>query len=142
MTMEQFIDYKEKAFDSFSKTLIRNESADAFREIAAIAAKQVSLSALSYAEQAALCTPGEYIPCGQAFYVQGMTVTVNDWPLAQALKTLPPKRRDVILLSYFLGQSDPQIGKLLKLSAGTVYYRRTTALTRLRAAMEDIQYEQ
>ena len=55
MTLEQFFDYKEKAFDDFCKALIRNESIDAFREIVRCAVREVALSAVSWTDRAALC---------------------------------------------------------------------------------------
>jgi DNA-directed RNA polymerase specialized sigma24 family protein len=61
--------------------------------------------------------------------------------LGQAIAALPPQRRDVILLSYFMGQNDPQIGTLLHLEPQTIRYRRQTALQRLKEILENLDYE-
>ena len=66
---------------------------------------------------------------------------ITDWALGQALRSLTPQRRDVILLAYFLEQSDSEIGKLLNMSSRTVCYRRTVALERLKQMLEALEYE-
>lgn len=140
MTLEQFFDYKEKAFDAFCKALIRNESIDAFREIARGAAREIALSAISWTDRTALYIEDEYRAYCKTFQVHGYEVQVQDWAVGEALQALPPKRRDVILLFYFLECSEPEIGKLLHLSTGAVSYRRITALNRLKSIMEDLRY--
>lgn len=139
MTLEQFYIYKEKAFDAFCKTIIRNESTDAYRELADLATREVTLSALSHADLAELCAEDVYHPYSITFPVCGSEVTIYDWTLGQALHFLPPNRRNVILMFYGLGLSDPQIGRLLHLSTSAVNYRRTTALARLKEIMEGLE---
>lgn len=50
MTREQFCKYQEDAFEAFCKALIRNESIDAHRELAARAERETAMSALSERE--------------------------------------------------------------------------------------------
>jgi len=54
MTLEEFYTYQEQTFDSFCKIVIRNESTDAFRELAYRREHEVEFSALSSSELAAL----------------------------------------------------------------------------------------
>lgn len=82
-----------------------------------------------------------YCPEAITFWVQGICVQITDWALGQALRSLTPQRRDVILLAYFLEQSDSEIGKLLNMSSRTVCYRRTVALERLKQMLEALEYE-
>lgn len=70
------------------------------------------------------------------FSVNDETVIVKDVLLGQAIASLPPMRREVILLSYFLGKNDPQIAKLLKLTPNAIRYRRQTTLQRLKEILE------
>ena len=53
------------------------------------------------------------------------------------LKSLPQDRLDIILLSYFLGMSDPEIAEHLNLVRRTVAYRRTSSLQTLKKFMEE-----
>jgi RNA polymerase sigma-70 factor (ECF subfamily) len=52
--------------------------------------------------------------------------------LTAALATLPASERDVTVLFYFLGYSQPQIGRLLRLKPGTVGKRLHSARLRIR----------
>lgn len=64
------------------------------------------------------------------------TVTIENMLLGQAIASLPPMRREVILLSYFLGKNDPQIAKQLNLTPNAIRYRRQTTLQRLKKILE------
>jgi RNA polymerase sigma factor (sigma-70 family) len=61
--------------------------------------------------------------------------------IAKALERLPERRRDVILLSYFLEFSDREIGDKLNMLRATVQYQRTRTLQQLKKFMEGDAYE-
>ena len=66
----------------------------------------------------------------------GFEIAVADELLAEALKTLPQDRLEIILLSYFLEMSDPEIAAHLNLIRRTVSHRRKNALRKLKKIME------
>ena len=136
MTLEQFYTYQEQTFDSYLNTLIKNEGRDARKEAARRAEHEISISQLMEKEVACIAVADTYDLDKMTFYVRDNAVAVNDALLGQAIATLPPKRREVILLSYFLGKNDPQIGALLHLTPNTIRYRRQTALERLKKILE------
>ena len=70
------------------------------------------------------------------FDLLGIPIEVHDPALGQALSSLPPKRRDVVLLFYFADQNEPQIGKLLHITTMAVNARRRKALAALREFLE------
>lgn len=142
MTMEDFRLYHEKNFDSFSKSTIKSASARIRKELATQAEREVELSALPFQVMQRLCTEDTYPDEEEhvVFSVQGRTVIVRDSLLTRALFSLPPKRRDVLLLFYFTDQNDPQIGRLLHISTSTVNRRRSTALNRLKEILEAMDY--
>ena len=139
MTLEEFKQYQEQSFDSFCKTLIRNESINAFQELKTRSAEEVAMSMVPYGDLAKLRTEDTYKTYERIFDVRGKKVKVNDWALGQALQRLNPQRRDVILLYYFLEHTDPEISELLDLSTGTINYRRTKALQRLKELLEELE---
>ena len=141
MTLEEFYTYKEQAFDAFCKVVIRNESMDQLRALAKRASQEINLSELSEREMACLQQIDQYHPETMTFWVRGEQVLVEDRILGQALQSLAPHKRDVILLSYFMDRSDIQIGKLLHMNPRTVCYRRSAALEKLRLILEALQYE-
>ena len=143
MTLEDFYLYQEINFDAFSKSTIKRISAKIFKEIAAKAERETLFSALSFIDEQKLCTEDIYSleDDGNRFWVLGIPVVIRDPRLGKALSTLPPKRRDVILLFYFADKNEPQIGKLLHLSPQAVNYRHGTALKRLKEILEAMDYE-
>lgn len=69
-------------------------------------------------------------------------VVVNDELIAEALRTLPERKRDIILLAYFLEMSDREIGEKLNLLRATVQYQRTSTLRELKKYLEENADEQ
>lgn len=140
MTLEQFYTYQEQTFDSFCKTVIRNESIDAFRELAHRREHEIEFSALSPKELAALQAEDPYSSYKKSFRVHGYVVEVCDRSLGEILEYIPSSQRDIVLLSYFLDYPDMEISKLLKMSKSTVQYRRKATLRRLKQLLEDLDH--
>ena len=63
--------------------------------------------------------------------VLGLPVVVTGNVLADALAQLPEGKRDVILLSYFLGMTDREISEKLHIVHQTVSKRRLVTLKEL-----------
>lgn len=142
MTMEQFRTYQEETFDSFCKTVIRNTAKNEHLRIAKRAKYEIQMSAVSTAELSAVSCEDTYFPYCQTYYVLGKAVNIYDADLGESLRYIIPQWRDVILLFYFLGYSDEQIAKMLKMSFRTVNYRRKAALKDLRRRLEGMESEQ
>ena len=141
MTLEQFHTYQEQTFDSFLSKLVKNESKNAKKEISRRAEREISMSQLMQGELTRISISDEYSLEKMTFYVSGNEVTVNDILLGQAIAALPPNRRDVILLSYFLNKNDPQIGALLNLTPNAIRYRREKTLQRLKDILGALTHE-
>lgn len=141
MTLEQFYTYQEQTFDSYVAVVIKNESRNAKKEIARRAKHEISLSQLMNDEVAQIAAADDYDLESMTFSVAGGTVTIHDILLGQALASLTPQRREVILLSYFLKKNDPQIAAILNLGKDAVFFRRNSTLQRLKEILEDLNYE-
>lgn len=142
MTKEDFELYHEENFDAFSKSTIKQISKKIFREIAIHAHRETALSELSFQEEQKLYTEDAYSldEPGICFLVLGQPIIIQNSNLAQALSMLPPKRRDVILLSYFRDETGPQIAKRLNINPSTVNRRHSAALHRLKEILEAMDY--
>lgn len=139
MTEQEFHTYQEQSFDAFCKAVIRNESINAHKQLAARAKKEIQLSALSPNEIGKLYSEDVYVTFQKTFFVQDIPIIVYDQLLAESLQHLTPQRRDVILLFYFLDYSEAAISRLLNISKPTVTDRRLSALRKLRRLLEDIE---
>lgn len=70
------------------------------------------------------------------FRVMNMDVAVKNFLLGDALEKLDVDRRDIVLLSYFLGMTDQEIAEYLNLIRRTVSYRRSATLKQLKKFLE------
>lgn len=127
----------EHTFDSFCKRLLKNETKDYYRRMQHRRKHEVSLSELPEETLSQLAVWDSYFENTYLFEIMGFEISIKDELLAEALKTLPQDRREIILLSYFLGMTDPEIAEHLNLVRRTVAYRRTSTLQALKKCMEE-----
>ncbi len=66
------------------------------------------------------------------FEVRGLLVVVTGNLLTETIAQLPENKRDVILLSYFLGMSDREISERLNVVRQLISKRWLTTLKELR----------
>ena len=128
---------KERVFDCFCKTVLRNEVRDYYDEIKRLREKERSFSELSEQELEQLSTTDKYFTTEQTFNVLGHDVIVKDESIAEALRNLPENNRDIILLYYFLELPDWEIGRKLNMIRSTVQYKRTNTLQELKKFLEE-----
>ena len=69
----------------------------------------------------------------------GYPVGVENDLLSEALRELPDKKREILLLFYFMDMSDSEIADLLKLNRSTVYRHRTSGLALIKKFMEEFE---
>jgi len=79
----------------------------------------------------------KYFTPEQSFKVLGRDIIVKNESIAEALRTLSKRDRNIILLSYFLEMSDGEIGKKLNLVRSNVQYYRTNTLKELKKLLEE-----
>jgi RNA polymerase sigma-70 factor (ECF subfamily) len=59
----------------------------------------------------------------------------RNWDLAEAIKRLPEKQREVIILHYYNGMTLPEMSQTLQTSENTLKKRIQAGLTNLRRAL-------
>lgn len=89
-----------KQFDSFCKTLLKNEMIDYERERNYRLKYEISFSELTQKELRQLEIMDDYIVESEMFHVFDYDIEVKDELIGEALKSLPEKKRNVILLSF------------------------------------------
>ena len=120
-----------KQFDSFCKTLLKNEMIDYERERNYRLKYEISFSELTQKELRQLEIMDDYIVESD--------IEVKDELIGEALKSLPEKKRNVILLSFFLDMTDTEIAKYMNLVRSTIHHHRTSSLIALKKIMEEIR---
>lgn len=125
------------AFNAFCKRVLKNEAINIYNERRRKQAKEMTFSVLTPQEENQLFTldkqyEGEE---GQCIQVAGKKITPKI--LAEAMRILPKEKRITVLLYYFCGLSDIEIGQLLNIPRSTVQYRRTSSFERLKRFLEE-----
>ena len=123
-------------YDALAKKTLKGEAKNYQIELAKRAAREVTFSEMSESELNQLFTLDEYESDYTRFQVSGFDVTVKNELLAEALNALPEKKRNIVLLSYFLDMSDAEIGELLNVVRTTVFRHRKTALAKIKQYLE------
>lgn len=72
-----------------------------------------------------------------AFCVYGYEIRVSNESLSKALQKLPERKRNNVLMYYFLGMSDTQIAEIMQISRAGVYKNRMSALTQLKEMIKE-----
>ena len=66
-----------------------------------------------------------------------MKVKVNNEQLAEALKLLPKKKLDILLMFYFLEMSDAEIADLLQIDRTTSFQKRKKSLEEIKKILQE-----
>lgn len=132
----------QRVFDCYCKRILKNEAINIQKHNQYMNSRQVSFSELTPEQLAQICTCDEYSSDSSRFKVLEYDIAVKDELLAEALQELPERKRDIILLSYFLDYNDVEIAELLNLVRRTVNDQRNKALKDLKNRMEGNQHEQ
>ncbi|MCD8155706.1 MAG: sigma-70 family RNA polymerase sigma factor [Clostridiales bacterium] len=126
-------------FDRMCRLAMKSEQIDYMREMDRLSKNEKLFSELSQEELSQLCAIDEYSFDSHCFQIYGCDIKIKNDSLANALQTLTEKKRNVILLSYFLDMSDAEIADEMSLVRCTVYEHRKRALELLKQNMEDIK---
>ena len=119
-------------FDRLCRMVLRGDGIDYDNHIAWRSKHETSLSWLSESQEGQLGVLDEY-PCERfCFQVQGYTIPIR----SEILVKLSEKKRDIILLAYFLDMTDQEIADKLDMVRYTVQRRRAKSLKELKKEME------
>lgn len=135
---EKYRRYNEMTFESYIKTAIDFALARYHKQRARQAENEIYLDDLPDYWAARPNEEMTAIDSGivsVTLAVDGISVDVHDPDLVNALRFLPPQKRDVLLLAYFLGKSDAEIASELNISKSSAQRRRSSALNRIKGLM-------
>lgn len=110
---EQYREHIEHSFKAFCKTVLHNEAINACHDFQRKERREVSFDYLICETSFAPFTTDncfERYDKPTVFVVHGKEVVVASKRLATALSNLSEQRRIVLLMYFFLGYSDKQIG--------------------------------
>ena len=129
-------------FDYFCKKILHGEKVNYEREMEYRGKHEISFSQLTQEELGRLNSMDEYTAEEAMFRVLDYDVVVKDDLISEALKTLPEKKRNVILLSFFMDMTDTEIAKRMNLVRSTIHHHRVSSRRTLKKVMEEIKNEE
>lgn len=124
-------------FDCLAKRVIDTTVKDYQRELSRRAAHEIAFSELPEQEVNRMGTVDEYDADYTCFEVLGTKVKVNNDQLAEALKQLPEKKLDILLMFYFLEMSDAEIADLLQVDRSTSFRNRRKSLEEIKKILQE-----
>ena len=123
-------------FDAFCKKILKNEVIDYENHLAYRRKHEILFSELSEQEIKQLFMTDDYNLDNYQFRVMGYDIEVKDSLIAEALQSLTEKKRNVILLSYFMDMSDAEIAREMNLVRSTIHEHRKRSLEQMKKIME------
>lgn len=126
----------QNQFGGFCTRVLKNEVNRILNEYARQREREKPLDELSTDELEQVAAYDKYFQDEYIFEVLGRKVIVLGDLLADAISQLPEGKRDVILLSYFLGMTDHEISQRLNAARSTISKRRGGILKELREYLE------
>ncbi|QJU16626.1 sigma-70 family RNA polymerase sigma factor [Blautia pseudococcoides] len=124
-------------FDRLCQLALDGEAANYYRHMEYRRNHEVIFSEMTEKELDSIFVMDEYNLDSLRFRVLGYDIEVKDALLVEALQALTEKKRNVVLLSYFLEMTDTEIATEMKLVHSTIREHRTRSLELLKKFMEE-----
>ncbi len=134
-------EHTQHSFESFCKQILRNEAIDVERHQNYLRNHEISLSRITEEELEQLAEKDTYYEDYQSFRMMGFEVMIKNALLAEALRSLPEDKQEIVLLFYIIGFTDKEIAERMNLVRRTVAYRRKRSLKLMKDFMEGNAYE-
>ena len=124
-------DIVRRKFCAYCIKVLRGEALNYFDELKRKQKREINFSDFF---QKDLETLGYYdnYEIAENFIVLGNQVSIYDEGISQALKKLSSKKRDIILMLFFLDMTEKEIAACLQLVQSTVHYHKSDSLKLLR----------
>ena len=132
---EQFMEHIEYTFAAFCRVVLRNEAINAYRDFGRKQKREVSLDYMMSETPFEPFTTDNYFEQYDkptVFVVKGQRIVVASKRLADALLKLTERRRAVLLMYFFLGYTDTEVGNEYGRCRSTANYWKHAALKQLR----------
>lgn len=128
-------------FDTYIKKSLVNELKTSVKEDKGKQKRYVNFSELSQAEHNKLCCLDDY-PSDvfeESIKTRLFDVVIHNELLYEALLSIKPLSRDLILLKYWGDMTDVEVGQHLNMSKASVNKHKLRTLSKLKEVMEELK---
>ncbi|EAF6627307.1 sigma-70 family RNA polymerase sigma factor [Listeria monocytogenes] len=129
----------ENQFDYICKRAMEDERKDYYKYLSRLSKHEVSFSDVGDYIVSQFFIMDNNTTNFQIYTLNGVTVGIEHDLLSEALRDLPDKKREILLMYYFMNMSDSEIAELLELNRSTVYRHRTSGLALIKKFMEGLK---
>lgn len=123
----------EHQFDTLIKKVLAGEAKNIKSAISEYKIHELLFSELSADLTDSFGTCDEHLCECFCFEIDEFDITIRNELLAEAVKHLSERKRNIILMSYFLDMNDQEIAKRINLVRSTVIYHRESVLAKLKS---------
>ena len=124
-------------FESCLKKIIRSVVKDYRKELKRRKNKEISFSELPEIIIEKISVMDDYDTDYTIFNVCGMDIRVLDDELAEALKKLPERKRNTLLMYYFLEMTESEIANFQNITQSGVFRNRHHALETMKKILKE-----
>ena len=124
-------------FESCLKKVVRHVVKDYQQELKRRKDKEIPFCELPDIIVEKISVLDDYDTDYTIFNVCGMDIRIFDDELAEALKQLPEKKRNNVLMYYFLEMSDTEIADIMNYTRGAVFKHRHKALEAMKGILKE-----
>ena len=142
MDLQDLQERIQHQFDAYGKKVLKYAARNIFDRLKRQAEREISLSDLPEDGASVAAVMDEYFEEERQFEALGFSVTVKSELLAEALRHLPERQRNIIMQYFYFGMNDREISEASGEARSTIGYRRNAALEKLRKIMEGLQNEE
>lgn len=129
-------------FDTLARKVIDCTVKDYEREISRRAKRELTFSDLSETEINYIGNTDEYSSDFTAFKVLDEMIHVSDDKLCDSLKCLSKRKRDIILMYYFLDMTDEEISNFFQIARSTATRNRANALNEIKRLIKEMKQDE
>ena len=137
MKLSSFQKTIENQFDYICKRTMEDERKDYLKCLSRLSQREISFSDIGNHTVSQFSVIDSYSTDFRIFKLNELAVGVENDLLSEALRSLTDKKREIILIYYFMDMNDTEIAELLKLNRSTVYRHRTSGLAFIKKFMEE-----
>lgn len=137
MKPSSFQERIEHQFDCICMLAMENERKNYLSYLSRLAKREVTFSDIGDYLVNQFATTDSYSSDFEIFSLNEVSVAVENDLISEALRELPDKKREILLMYYFLDMTDAEIAEMLKLNPSTIYRRRMSGLDLMKKFMED-----
>ena len=122
--VHSFDSHISHTFDSFCKAIVRNEARNIKKQYARLRERQISLTELPRELESTFQVVDTSVENSEIFIALGMELLVSILTLAEAIHQLNEIKRKIVLLYYFGGFNDREIGRLVSTKKSSIRIKR------------------